>query len=66
VAPHPEDDIPWMVQNLGHDDSIVMGSGFPHAEGLADAVDFVKLLEPRDDDAKYRIMRVNAETLFSL
>jgi predicted TIM-barrel fold metal-dependent hydrolase len=66
VAPYPEDDIPWIVENLGGDDRcIVMGSDFPHAEGLADPADFEKLLDPLDAAAKVRIMRTNAETLFN-
>jgi predicted TIM-barrel fold metal-dependent hydrolase len=65
VAPYPEDDIPWIVENLGGDDRcIVMGSDFPHAEGLAEPADFEKLLDPLDAETKFRIMRGNAETLF--
>jgi predicted TIM-barrel fold metal-dependent hydrolase len=65
VAPYPEDDIPWIVENLGGDDRcIVMGSDFPHAEGIADPADFEKLLDPLDAATKVRIMRTNAETLF--
>jgi predicted TIM-barrel fold metal-dependent hydrolase len=41
-----------------------MGSDFPHAEGLADPVDYEKLLDPLDDATKRGIMRGNAETLF--
>ncbi len=37
VAPYPEDDVVKIVTDLGHADSIVMGSDYPHAEGLADA-----------------------------
>ncbi len=66
VAPYPEDDIPWIVENLGGDDRcIVMGSDFPHAEGIAEPADFEKLLDPLDADTKRRIMRTNAETLFN-
>ena len=65
VAPYPEDDIPWIVENLDGDDRcIVMGSDFPHAEGLAEPADFEKLLDPLPADARRRIMRGNAETLF--
>jgi predicted TIM-barrel fold metal-dependent hydrolase len=65
VAPYPEDDIPQIVENLGGDDRcLVMGSDFPHAEGLAEPSDFEKLLDPLPEDAKRRIMRGNAETLF--
>ena len=44
---------------------LVMGSDFPHAEGLAEPADFVKLLDPLDAATKRRIMRTNAETLFN-
>ena len=47
VAPYPEDDIPWIVEDLGGDAGcLVMGSDFPHAEGMAEPADFVKLLDP--------------------
>jgi hypothetical protein len=65
VAPNPEDDIPWIVQNLGQDDSIVMGSNFPHAEGMAEPADFVKLLDALVEATQYRIMRSNSEALCS-
>ena len=66
VAPYPEDNIPWIVENLEGDDTcLVMGSDFPHAEGLADPADFEKLLDPLDDATKRAIMRGNAETLFN-
>jgi predicted TIM-barrel fold metal-dependent hydrolase len=63
VAPYPEDDVPWIVDNLGDDRCLVMGSDFPHAEGLADPTDFEGLLHPLGDDARRRIMRGNAEML---
>ena len=66
VAPYPEDNIPWIVENLEGDATcLVMGSDFPHAEGLADPADFEKLLDPLDDATKRAIMRGNAETLFN-
>ena len=65
VAPYPEDDIPWIVDQLGTADSIVMGSDWPHAEGLAEPKDFAKLLDPLDDDTKSRIMHGTAEQLFA-
>ncbi len=65
VAPYPEDDIPWIVENLsGGDQCLVMGSDFPHAEGLAEPADFAKLLDPLDDASVERIMRGNAATVF--
>jgi predicted TIM-barrel fold metal-dependent hydrolase len=65
VAPYPEDDIPWIVERMGHADSIVMGSDWPHAEGLAEPAEFEKLLDPLDDATKTRIMRGTAEALFA-
>ena len=63
VVPYPEDDIPTIVDRLGYDDCLLMGSDYPHAEGLAEPADFVKLLDPLDDAAKKRIMRDNADQL---
>ena len=65
VAPYPEDDIAWIVDSLGHDDSIVMGSDWPHAEGLADPVRYVDLLATLPPDAQRRIMRGNADDLLA-
>lgn len=65
VAPYPEDDVPWIVDQLGTADSIVMGSDWPHAEGLAEPKDFAKLLDALDDDTKSRIMHGTAEQLFA-
>jgi predicted TIM-barrel fold metal-dependent hydrolase len=65
IAPYPEDDIPWIVENLGHSDSIVMGSDFPHAEGLAEPADFAKLLDGLSDDVQRRILRDNADRVFA-
>jgi predicted TIM-barrel fold metal-dependent hydrolase len=63
VAPYPEDDVAKIVHDLGHADSIVMGSDFPHAEGLADPADFAKLLTTLSPDEQHQIMRGNAEAL---
>jgi len=66
VAPYPEDDIPWIVHNLGDDATcLVMGSDFPHAEGMAEPADFEKLLDPLPAETRRAIMRDNAEALFS-
>ena len=65
VAPYPEDDIPAIVSQLGGDSRcLVMGSDFPHAEGLAEPSDFIKIIDSLDDSTKYGIMRGHAETLF--
>jgi len=65
VAPYPEDDIPWIVNNLGAAESLVMGSDFPHAEGLADPAEFQQLLDGLPPDVQQAILRGNAERLFA-
>ncbi|MCU1389926.1 MAG: amidohydrolase [Ilumatobacteraceae bacterium] len=66
VAPYPEDDVPLLVEQLGGDSScLVMGSDFPHAEGIAEPADFVKILGPLDDATQRAIMYGNAAPLFS-
>ena len=63
VAPYPEDDVVKIVEDLGHCDSIVMGSDYPHGEGFADPSDFADLVEPLPEADQRRIMRDNALVL---
>lgn len=63
VVPYPEDDVVKIVTDLGHADSVAMGSDFPHAEGLARPADFADLLVELSDDDRRKIMRGNAEAL---
>jgi predicted TIM-barrel fold metal-dependent hydrolase len=66
VTPYPEDDVLSIVQQLNGDHRcLVMGSDFPHAEGIAEPAEFVDLLDGLEDDAKRGIMRTNADTLFA-
>lgn len=65
IAPYPEDNVPLLVERLGSDECVVMGSDYPHAEGLAEPADFSNVLDPLPDDVKRRILRTNAEQIFS-
>jgi predicted TIM-barrel fold metal-dependent hydrolase len=66
VVPYPEDDIPSIVRGLGDDAScLVMGSDYPHAEGLAEPAEFRDLLDPLPESAQRAILRDNAEALFT-
>ncbi len=66
VSPYPEDDVVEIVRQLkGDARCLVMGSDFPHAEGLAEPHTFVNLLDGLDDDTRHAIMRGNAEQLFT-
>ena len=48
--PTPRTTSPGSCENLGQRRSrLVMGSDFPHAEGIAEPADFVKLLDPLDE-----------------
>jgi predicted TIM-barrel fold metal-dependent hydrolase len=65
-VPYPEDDIPSIVRGLGDDAScLVMGSDYPHAEGLAEPAEFRDLLDPLPESAQRAILRDNAEALFT-
>jgi predicted TIM-barrel fold metal-dependent hydrolase len=63
VAPYPEDDVMKIVRDLGHSDSIVMGSDFPHGEGFADPTDFADLIAELPAEEQKAIMRDNALVL---
>ncbi|WP_239309413.1 MULTISPECIES: amidohydrolase family protein [unclassified Frankia] len=64
VAPYPEDNIAKIVRDLPDVDCLVMGSDFPHAEGLADPADFAQLVTSLTPEQQRKILRGNAEKLF--
>ncbi len=63
VCPYPEDDVIKIVTDLGQCDSIVMGSDFPHGEGLANPAEFADLLEGLSEVDQSKILRDNARAL---
>lgn len=63
VCPYPEDDVVKIVTDLGQSDSIVMGSDFPHGEGMANPAEFADLLEALPEDDRDKILRRNALVL---
>jgi predicted TIM-barrel fold metal-dependent hydrolase len=66
VAPYPEDDIPGLIAALDGDDSVyVFGSDYPHAEGVETPDQFEANIMSLPDDQRRRIMRGNAEAIFS-
>ena len=65
VTPYPEDNTPWIVEQLGTDECLVMGSDYPHAEGAAQPVDFLDGLTALDAASQRRIMRDNAHSMFA-
>ena len=42
VVAYPEDDIKKLVDETGYSDNIIMGSDYPHAEGVPEPRDFVQ------------------------
>jgi predicted TIM-barrel fold metal-dependent hydrolase len=63
VTPYPEDDVVKIVRDLGQCDSIVMGSDFPHGEGLARPAEFGDLVAELSPEEQRKILRDNALTL---
>jgi predicted TIM-barrel fold metal-dependent hydrolase len=59
VSPFHEDDVPLLRELLGSE-RMLMGSDYPHAEGLAVPSDYVKELQGFPDDEIRLIMRENA------
>jgi predicted TIM-barrel fold metal-dependent hydrolase len=62
VSPFFEDDVLGLVDTVGPD-RVVFGSDWPHAEGLADPVSFVKEIDGLDDVSVRKIMHDNARML---
>ena len=65
VVPYPEDDIPKIVRDLPDADCLVMGSDFPHAEGLAEPAGFAALLDGLPGAQQRQILRDNAAKLLA-
>jgi predicted TIM-barrel fold metal-dependent hydrolase len=59
VTAFPEENIVDTVERLGHADSIVMGSDYPHAEGAARPQDYAHGLAGLSADDIHKIMRGN-------
>jgi predicted TIM-barrel fold metal-dependent hydrolase len=64
VAPYYEDDIPVVAQAIGVD-NVLLGSDFPHAEGLASPMGFARDLGAFDARDVRKIMRENTERLLA-
>jgi predicted TIM-barrel fold metal-dependent hydrolase len=64
VAPFPEEDVKELVDALGVD-HVLMGSDWPHAEGVSAPADFLDCLDGLADDEIRKITRENALTLVS-
>jgi len=63
VTPYPEDNVVKIVTDLGQTDSIVMGSDFPHGEGLARPIEFAELVADLPAAEQRKVLRDNALVL---
>lgn len=64
VTPYPEDDVMEVIRQLKGDVScLVMGSDYPHAEGLAEPAEFVHLIKDLPVEDKRKILFDNAMDL---
>jgi predicted TIM-barrel fold metal-dependent hydrolase len=62
VAPYFEDDVAELRDLIGPE-HVLFGSDFPHAEGLANPLDFLKELDGFSDDEIRLVMRENPATI---
>ena len=63
VVPYPEDDTVALVDKLGTTDCLVMGSDWPHAEGLREPADFYTKVEGLGEDNRRSFLRDNGLAL---
>jgi predicted TIM-barrel fold metal-dependent hydrolase len=63
VVPYPEDDTVAMVERLGSAETLLMGSDWPHAEGLREPADFFARVEALGDENRRLFLRGNGMNL---
>jgi predicted TIM-barrel fold metal-dependent hydrolase len=66
VVPYPEDDTVALAERLGGVDCLVMGSDWPHAEGLKEPADFYARVEGLGEDARRKFLRENGKQLLGV
>jgi Predicted metal-dependent hydrolase of the TIM-barrel fold len=66
VVPYPEDDTIGLVDQLGGTEALVMGSDWPHAEGLREPADFFNKVEGLGDDSRRKFLRDNGLELLGV
>jgi predicted TIM-barrel fold metal-dependent hydrolase len=66
VVPYPEDDTVELAGRLGGTQCLVMGSDWPHAEGLREPADFYARVEALGEDARRAFLRDNGLNLLGV
>ncbi len=59
VVPYPEDDVVALADRLGTTDSLLMGSDWPHAEGMREPADFFDRVSALGDERRRAFLRDN-------
>jgi len=65
VSPFYEEDVVGLVDQIGPE-RVIFGSDYPHAEGVAEPIQFVHKLEGLDRSAVRKIMRDNTAGLLGI
>ncbi|MGD1241476.1 MULTISPECIES: amidohydrolase family protein [unclassified Mycobacterium] len=63
VVPYPEDDTVKLVEALGGTEALVMGSDWPHAEGLREPAEMYLKVEGLDETRRREFLRDNGLAL---
>ena len=66
VVAYPEDDIKSIVESTGYSANILMGSDYPHAEGVPAPSDFIIACEGLSADETRGIMHDNAQRMIAV
>ena len=65
VVPYPEDDTVAMIERLGSTETLLMGSDWPHAEGLREPAEFFHRVEGLGDENRRLFLRENGVKLIN-
>ncbi|MYJ62783.1 MAG: amidohydrolase family protein [Acidimicrobiia bacterium] len=65
VSPFYEEDISGLIDDIGID-RVLFGSDFPHPEGLAQPLDFIKEVEDQSPEGQRKVMSENLKELLTL
>lgn len=65
VTPFFEDDTPKVIDEIGTADCIVLGSDWPHPEGLKEPADFFESIRPLSAHDRRNVMRDTGRSLVS-
>ena len=63
VVPYPEDNTVAMIERLGSTETLLMGSDWPHAEGLREPAEFFHRVEGLSDENRRLFLRENGMKL---